>query len=253
MKVWQRFFEGILDFVYPPMPLCIVCDQQVRQHAHSRADQLFEGNPVLCNMCEQQFVFISDIICRICGRPWSSQERCIDCIRRKEQPFLYSRSAVRYNDQMKQNIAQYKYRGDRKLGEVMAYLLWRAWRIHYDAMKVDMITYIPLHEERLYERTFNQAEEMARLLGERVGVPVHGLLQRKKSTGKQSKKDRTMRLQAMRNVFVFANEDAISLPECPVIILVDDVYTTGTTIAEASCAIKKAMADAQLYGLTVAR
>lgn len=251
MSGWQGVINGILNLLYPSSPLCSLCAHPVRYVTRGMGGM--EDTVPLCTVCKEQFAFILDNICQLCGRPWVANTVCGDCARRTEQHIHYSRSAVRYNEAMKRLLAQYKYRGDRKLAEVMVSLLLRAWRLHYDGMKVDCLTYIPLHEARLLERTFNQAQEMACLLAHEVGVPLHGLLERKKATEKQSQRDRTGRLNALRNVFHFSLEEGIVLSDCPVIVLIDDVYTTGTTLAEAGRAIKEGIPQAEVYGLTVAR
>ncbi|ERI08461.1 ComF family protein [Aneurinibacillus aneurinilyticus] len=251
MNGWQSVVNGILNLLYPSLPLCSLCAQPVRYVAQGAGEK--GGTVPLCAVCKEQFAFILDNICKLCGRPWIADTVCEDCARRTERYIHYSRSAVRYNEAMKGLLAQYKYRGDRKLADVMVSLLLRAWRLHYAGMKVDCLTYIPLHEARLLERTFNQAQEMACLLAHEVGVPLYGLLERKKATEKQSKQDRTSRLNALQNVFHFSPEEAFMLPDCPVIVLIDDVYTTGATLAEAGRAIKEGIPQANVYGLTVAR
>jgi competence protein ComFC len=250
MNNWKRWVNKALDILYPSPPVCLLCERPVLNHINQRGKS---NEQLLCTFCEKQFDFIVDRICLVCGRPWVTEEMCGDCTRRKERYFLYSRSAVRYNDAMKKLLAQYKYRGDRKLADLLALFLLRAWQLHYSDVKIHFLTYIPLHEERLFERTFNQAEEIAHLLGKEIKIPVYGVLERQKATEKQSKKNRVHRLKALENVFSFSFDRENELPEQPGVLLIDDVYTTGTTMVEAGHAIKIGIPEARIYGLTVAR
>jgi competence protein ComFC len=252
MKRWREWVHAVLDVIYPPFPVCSLCACPVRNVSDTMIGG--DGEPsCICRACEAKFAFIRDHICRVCGRPYPTGETCGDCLRRTERYFMYSRSAVCYNEQMKEVLARYKYRGDRKLVEVMDILLYWAWQRYYAGMNIHCLTYIPLHEKRLIERTFNQAEEMARILGNRLRIPVYGLLERKKATEKQSKKNRTGRLHALENVFSYMEASEVHMPDVPVIVLVDDVYTTGSTLNEAARTLKQKWPEAKIYGLTVAR
>ncbi|MED0680659.1 ComF family protein [Aneurinibacillus thermoaerophilus] len=249
---WKRWTGWLLDILYPPPPRCTLCGNPKRGEAAVKPGA-GKGGLTFCSVCESQFVFLTDTICPICGRAWPTNEPCPDCCRRKSRHFCYSRSAVRYNKPMKELLARYKYRGDRRLAEMMVELLWRAWYLYYREMKIDAITYIPLHEKRLMERTFNQAEEMARFLGQRIGLPVYGLLERRKETEKQSQKKRAARLHALENAFYFSDAQAVNSFEVQALLLLDDVYTTGSSLNAAARALKEGIPGAEVYGLTVAR
>jgi competence protein ComFC len=246
---WKKAAGRLLDLLYPPPPSCGLCGRNIAAGFRERT------SVSLCPACAK-FCFLSGSICRVCGRLWTEGDVCGDYARRQDTFFVFSRSAVAYNHAMKEYMARYKYRGDRKLAGMMAGFLPQVWKRYYAGEQIDWITYIPLHAERLQERTFNQAEEMARLLGSVVGVPVAGLLVRKRATEKQSRRTRYGRLHAMENVFSYCPEAGWEVPDSSApcrIVIVDDVYTTGSTLNEAAHALKAGLPGADVYGLTVAR
>lgn len=222
----------------------------------------------LCSACSEAIPWIHRPICRICGRP----EVCPDCPRREERYVVFSRSAVRYDNRMKELLALYKYRGSERLEAIMAAILSSAYericteltarvaKSHFRA-----ITSVPLAQERLEERGFNQAERMARLLAGWYGIPYLPLLRRNRHTEKQSLKTRRSRLTDMRGNFsadpvVLSHlMEACAQAEEPVRILIaDDVYTTGSTLNECARAVRTALPPLaakrlEIYGLLWAR
>ncbi|UJF33233.1 ComF family protein [Paenibacillus hexagrammi] len=121
-----------------------------------------------------------------------------------------SRSAVRYDEGMKEMLARYKYRGDERLRGVFGSMLVYPYRLlnaetkklETDRRKTNkVITFVPVSERRLLERGFNQAEQMAVELGRQVGLPVMPLLRRSKHTDKQSFKSRSERIEDLQHVF----------------------------------------------------
>ena len=163
---------------------------------------------------------------------------------------------------MKQLLYRYKYNGDRKVGKLLGAVLYEGWKKYYDSPRfkakhpIHLLTFVPLHEERLYERSFNQSKELAEELSERTGIPVADLLIRVKGTDKQSKRGREERLRALRGAFRYKPglEVATSVAtESIGILLVDDIYTTGATLNEAARVIRRGLPNAKVYGLTVAR
>jgi len=214
----------------------------------------FKASPLLCQDCEGKLVRIKGEICRICGRAFSvfpEQYRqgdcCFDCIRWEENEnwagvLQQNRSLYVYNDYMKEMIAKLKYRGDAEIVKAF-YPVWSSEfkKISRDAILVP----IPLSEERHYERGFNQAEHLAGGLKKQA----ESLLKRKTHEEKQSKKTRAERLS--QKEYPFEVIDSVKVKDQKV-ILVDDVYTTGSTLRYAAKVLIEAGAI-EISSITLAR
>jgi competence protein ComFC len=212
------------------------------------------AEPLLCQSCTSNLEFIKGNICRICGRSFSlfpeqyrQGDSCYDCIRWEEDEewkgvLQQNRSLYVYNDFLKDVIAKMKYRGDAELIKAF-YPIARSKfkRISRNSLLVP----IPLSEERHYERGFNQAEIFAKSLTSNVQL----LLKRVTHEKKQSKKTRKDRMVKKNNPFLVINEDCVKNKS---IILIDDVYTTGSTLRYAAKVLKESGA-VQVSSITLAR
>ncbi|KUP23863.1 hypothetical protein AWJ19_11955 [Paenibacillus sp. DMB5] len=133
----------------------------------------------------------------------------------------------------------------------------------------DLLVPVPVSESRLMERGFNQAERLADVLSGLRGIPQLPLLVRTHHTGKQSFKSRAERIADMRHAFA-ANPDKpvsaqfsswlsqVKAPGRPLqILIIDDIYTTGSTIRACAEAVQIICSghrrDAEIYSLTWAR
>jgi ComF family protein len=253
---WRKWLHGLWNeakgWLAPPAASCLICHQTLRA----------VGQSALCPACSATIPWITSVYCRICGR----SEPCPDCVRRAETFFVRNRGAVRYTPEMKDLLARYKYRGDERLLPLMADMLSHAYRMHLSdlamsgaAPRFNCLTYVPLSEERQAERGFNQAEKLAEALGGKYGVPVVSLLKRTKHTDKQSLKTRKERLIDLKNAFeidreglAFMQAQHSSRGVRMNIMIIDDVYTTGSTLNECARTIS-AQLRADIYGLTWAR
>jgi len=233
----------------PAAGTCAICRAAVKT-----------ANPLsLCPDCLAAIPWITRVYCPVCGR----YEDCGDCDRRGGTFFVRNRSSVRYDETMKEWLALFKYRGQERLLPVFAGMLRHAYRMHLRDLQKEFgsrsgfhaLAYVPVSEQRKLERGFNQSELLARRLGQTSGLPVLNLLRRVKHTEKQSFKSRKERLEDMRHAFAVHEEGlrAIRREGRPYrLLLVDDVYTTGSTLNE--CArVLKLHAPVEVYGLTWAR
>ncbi|MDZ5471942.1 ComF family protein [Bacillus sp. 31A1R] len=148
-------------------------------------------------------------------------------------------SIYEYNEFLKEFIARYKYRGDYVLAKVFSETVIEKLR----TIKYDLISYIPLSQERLHERGFNQSEAIIK----EAGKTPSGLLQRTHSE-KQSKKSRQDRIHLPQ---VFQVKRDLDLTNKK-ILLVDDIYTTGSTLRHAAKVLKQSGAIS-ISSLTIAR
>jgi len=199
------------------------------------------SNPfhALCDACLHTIPWIHTIRCPVCGRAIG----CPDCSRRGQDRtyFLQNRSAVAYSPQMREWLAAYKYWGDERFLHLLGSMLLSAYyqvcsERHGGGApaRFDCITYVPVSPSRLQERGFNQAEQFAHILHRYTGVPVIPLLQRNRHTVKQSMKSRMDRIEDMKDVFLLSPQfspDLRLLSSGTIrILLIDDVYTTGSTV-----------------------
>ncbi len=203
--------------------------------------------------CQRQLPWIGAPQCKVCGREMNQRETniCSDCQTIHPSDWVYNRSVFAYTAFVKQIIWRYKYKGQEKLavplGRCMAETLEQQW-----TKKKFVLSYVPLHAQRLSERGFNQAERLAHVIGRYLRLPVVELLVRKRMTQPQSEKGRDERLSAL--VGAFAVHPDIDLEQLVdrEILLVDDIYTTGSTLRECSKPLKE-QGIKNVYSITIAR
>jgi competence protein ComFC len=262
-RLWSRWLQS-------EVTLCPVCDSKVNQLSEYERSSIPVRHPgprevlsTLCKGCRESIPWITASLCRVCGRP----EVCGDCERLVTRHYERSRSAVRYDAKMKEVLALYKYRGSEKLEPVLAAMLafsyeqlQREFIFHGIDLGIGqpIVTAVPLARERLEDRGFNQAERMAVRLANWYGLVYDPLLSRLFHTEKQSLKDRRSRTTDMRGIFTLTSPTSrIGEEVRPTILLVDDIYTTGSTINECARILKQGLSRSShsphVYGVLWAR
>ncbi|AZK48895.1 ComF family protein [Paenibacillus lentus] len=273
--MFGQFWSGVLKPIHQLLAKggsnCLACGKTI--------SICVPGYSELCLPCYSSIPWITEPRCHICGR----HVGCPDCSRKGGVPrsFVMNRSSVAYNSTMRQWLAQYKYRGHEGYSLVLARMMGRAMEqmkqeLKPQGIKLDGVVFVPLSEERWRERGFNQAEELAKgaaLAGRRAGgrLPLLNLLMRSRHTDKQSFKSRSERLINMQGVFqtlpdateqlgrVILGTRRTGLDHEAVIrlLLVDDVYTTGSTINACAAVLQNICGQlgfsGEIYSLTWAR
>ncbi len=141
-----------------------------------------------------------------------------------------------------------KYGNRPRYGVALGRLLGAAYR-EAAGPSPDLVLPIPLHRARRYERGYNQSAMLARGVGEALGVPApEALLVRRRATRAQTRLSRTQRWENVAGAFAVAVPDAVAARR---VLLIDDVLTTGATLAAAAVALKAAHA-ASVHAATLA-
>ncbi|MBD3108503.1 ComF family protein [Bacillus sp. AGMB 02131] len=224
--------------------VCLYC--QTVSSSSFTWTHLFDKNS-LCENCRRSLEHLVEPFCKKCCRMLSEKSIdniCYDCVRWENNSewsgvLECNISFYQYNDFMKELIARFKYRGDYTLAKIFATDIKKVTA----EMKVDLYIPIPLSETRLSERGFNQSEALLAV----AGLPVTNVLSRKHSE-KQSKKSREERMQ-QANLFEIQDLETINGKQ---ILLMDDIYTTGSTIRHAAKVLKNAGA-ARIISMTLSR
>ena len=220
VSILARLLTELCDLIYPEFPKCPVCGKE------------FEADEVkLCAKCIAKINFVYEDYCDKCGKVVAeNKELCVDC-GRYERYFTTARAVGVYNEGLKEYIKLFKYHNQRQLAESLAQLMIVYIERFYDLQEFDLITYIPLHKSRLQERGFNQAYLLAKEIANYFNVPLGTLLMREQATIKQSKLSKLARKKNLEEQFKVVNAKKVRSKN---ILLIDDIYTTGTTVNQAS-------------------
>ncbi len=140
-----------------------------------------------------------------------------------------------------------KYDGELRLVEPLAELMAERWR--RAGTGGDRLTFVPVHAQRKRERGFDQAELLARAVGHKLGLPVSSALERAEQTAAQHKLGRSARAANVGHAFTVAQRGDL---RGAWVLVVDDVVTTGATLAACARALYAAGAGA-VSGLALAR
>ncbi|TAM62997.1 MAG: ComF family protein [Rhodanobacter sp.] len=172
--------------------------------------------------------------CSRCALPLATPAAlCGEC-QRRAPPWDAAWAPFRYGWPLDRLEARYKFGADLAAGRVLS-TLWQ--RETCPLPLPNLLLAVPLHRGRLRQRGYNQALELARPLARQRGVPLrHDVLQRPRRTEAQTELDALGRRRNVRGAF--ALRAGIALPAH--VALLDDVMTTGATLAECARVLKRA-------------
>lgn len=213
----------ILDWVFPRH--CPVCDKIVKPLGEK-----------ICQECRGKLLYVFEPKCKKCGKKLQDVEKeyCFDCATKRH---FYDQGAALYEyTSVKSAIYRLKYQKRCEnaifFGEEAAMFLGpqiREW-------KAEVIIPVPLHRTKKNVRGYNQAELLAKSLGSRLGIPVDTtLMERCKKTVPQKELDERARQNNLKKAFKICRNDV----KLNSIILLDDIYTTGSTIDAMALEFKK--------------
>jgi ComF family protein len=202
----KRVLFFLQNFIFPQF--CALCDV------------LLEDEMLLCSSCVRVF---QPVVSKKIG------------ITKKHHFVLHAFSL--YKNECKP-LVHAKYYGNQALFYDLGYLV--AQHIEKSTLLFDVIVPIPLHGTRYAWRGFNQSETIAKAIAHRTGKPVIQALKRTKITKYQSHLSKDLRQENVKSAFSIS----LSIAEFEQyknarILLVDDLYTTGATIQEAVCELKR--------------
>ncbi len=181
---------------------------------------------LICPSCLKQLSFVSSPVCMKCGKEIESreQEYCGDCLRRKKS-FERGFALLNYDNRAAVSMAAVKYHNKREYLDFYARAAALRFEKQFKQAGIQVIVPVPVHASRLKARGFNQAAVLAKKLSAELGIPWEELLVRVKKTDPQKGLGSSDRLKNLRGAF--EAKEAVRTWER--VLLVDDIYTTGST------------------------
>ena len=221
--------DSLLNFVFPPV--CGACKK---------------AGSLLCEACHAQLQWVHAPLCDRCGRPVVRATKCCSVCQERPLPLHQIRAAVLFAHPVSKLIHNLKYNGAFGLSKPLAELMaqaWQTWR-----MPVDLVLPIPLHAERERSRGYNQSTLLTRDFCRLVGLPYTETgLTRTRFTTPQVGLTAVERLKNVQDAFA-TQVNVVGKH----VLLIDDVCTTGATMAAAANALLADGASA-VSGYCVAR
>lgn len=210
--------------------LCPACLGQIRASPDS-----------VCPDCANTLRGFPEPRCPQCGGSIDGVlERCGACLRAGPRPWRHAVCVFPFAGRPRQLIHRLKYQGHTYLARLLGARMAEDWE-RYGRGRPDIVTAVPLHWTRGTRRGYNQAELLAAEVGRILGARPRRLLRRRRRTGQQALLDFERRQANMKHAFA-ARRGIDPAAQC--VLLVDDVLTTGATLAAATEALLRSGARA---------
>ena len=217
--------DKILDILFPRR--CPVCGEVVRP-----------AGGMICPSCVPKLSLVKPPVCKKCGKEVLDEtvEFCEDCMVHRHA-FEYGMALLHYDETARNSVTQIKYHNKREYLDFYAGAIAVRFGRRIRRMGVDALVPVPVHASRRRVRGFNQAELLADAIGERLGIPVRPeMLIRDRRTKPQKELSPAERLKNLSGAFASGEIPA----GVQSVLLVDDIYTTGSTIEACARALRKA-------------
>ena len=221
-EIRKSFFTALLDFLFPPH--CHICGEYI-----PRAGRLH-----ICNSCRERMPAPTQPLCTICGIPFQGaghDHPCQSCL--KHSPHFHAaRSALLHEGPVRDLIHAFKYNARTHLRRPLGLLIVEQLSDFVTEWRPELIVAVPLHPRRLRGRGFNQALLLTELLAREWRIPLQRqALKRVRWTEPQISMTADQRRENVRDAFRVNDASLVSGKR---LLLVDDVFTTGSTVEECS-------------------
>lgn len=222
--------DRALDLFFPRS--CVGCEEPVDEISRYR---------FICSSCSRLLTIAHLPACRTCGFPFfgdvESERSCPHCVELSPL-FREARTAVLMKGPARRLVHELKYRGQVHVLEDIGRILGRAEGLLEFAEGAVLVP-VPLHPRKRRERGFNQSLLIAeRLAAMAAGAKIVEGIERVKDTQSQTQFDRERRQRNLKNAFAMRRKSRLHSDSR--IILVDDVFTTGSTLNACAAALRRA-------------
>ncbi len=239
-KIGQEIFSSLMELLFPAS--CLACGQPAAQFSEI----------MLCRSCLTEVKLIGEPLCSCCGRPFhnnSAEDHLCGLCLKGDYHFDMARALVHYRPPITTLISRFKYQG-----QTCCLKSFKAIQQELHGLtelkQPDLIIPVPLHIKRLQKRGFNQALLLARAFyPDHLRLINFQVLERHRYTAPQTGLNGRIRRHNLKNAFRVIERKEVAGKS---ILLIDDVFTTGTTVNECAKALKRAGAK-EVQVLTLAR
>jgi len=231
--------EAFLTLLYPPH--CVMCKADLARGEY------------LCAPCNETARRIRPPFCKTCSQPFDGAiEQEFSCSNCAQRHFHFECAVTCYQSKgiIRELLHRFKYEGEFYLRHPLG--AWLAEGLADSRLageKFDYLVPVPLHPSRERDRQFNQARVLAKIAGVQTGTPLLDCLKRVRKTTTQTRFDRAERMENLLNAFKMRNNGSVQGKQ---LVLIDDVFTTGSTVNECARVLKNSGASS-VRVLTVAR
>ncbi len=204
----------LLDLLYPGR--CAVCDEITDRPGE-----------FVCKKCSGKIIYIKEPCCMKCGKQLKKEEQeyCGDCEKKKHN-FIQGTALYDYGS-MADSVFRFKYAGRMEYAKFYARELYREKAGWLSMIRPDALVPVPVHPSRKRKRGYNQAELIARELSRCSGIPINTHLIRRVARTKPLKNlSSAERQNNLKRAFKMWENDV----KLNTIVIIDDIYTTGSTI-----------------------
>lgn len=226
----------IVNMIFPNV--CPICDQVLGQ------------TEKICEKCRTSVHVINEPRCMKCGKQLNTEERlyCNDC-KKISHIFQNGISVFDYKGEIKDSLYRFKYNNMRCYAEYYGDEAFKMYGRQIKSWKIDLIIPIPMYHKKQQKRGYNQAVEFAKVISKYTSIPLdEKCLIRVKNTVPQKGLNNEQRYQNLDKAFAV---DKDRVEKCHRVLLIDDIYTTGSTIDNCAKVLKKA-GVVKIYFLCVA-
>ena len=227
MGIFKNLLGKINDAIFVDFS-CMFCGVETIKESH------------ICPACEKKLVALNGDTCKKCGAPVSlSENNCYVCFD-KGYKFECHKSCFVYDELSATPVKMLKYEGRKYLAEPMARVMYAFNKELFN--KIDIITFVPMTYKRYKNRGYNQSYELAKHLSDISNVKLSKLLTKNDDTQHQADLNFEERIKNLKGSFSISEEN-LELVKGKRILVIDDVFTTGSTLHECARVLLKTKAE----------
>lgn len=217
----KRIIDKVLEWIFPSDIYCICCGNLINSGKKYS----------LCDDCIRDLDWVNEFECEKCGVKLKNAEIrfCKTCLE-SLQSFDRAYTCMVYDTMAKKMITDYKFRGKAYMAEGLADIMVDKFLL--SGCAGDLVMFVPMHPKKEKQRGYNQAELLARNFAKKLGLPLaDNVLVRKNYKKAMNKLSAEERRENIKGAYALSGEEkSLEIIKRKSVILIDDIYTTGTTV-----------------------